>query len=650
MAASEEQAQKLTFRKYEEGDSQWQDFKKQIFNEDNSHKCPTYVHRTPPCQGSCPSGEDIRGWLQIVRGMEHPPEGMTWQEYAFRRATDANPFPAMMGRVCPAPCESGCNRNNVDDFVGINSVEQFIGDTAFTEGFQFEAAPNVCDKRVAIVGGGPAGLAGAYQLRRLGYASTILESQQKLGGMFRYGIPGYRTPRERLDREIDRILELGDIEVRFGVRVGTDVSIAQLESEFDAILWAVGCQSGRDLPIEGWEDTPNCVSGVAFLDAFNKGSMKVTAERVVCIGGGDTSIDVVSVARRLGKIDKISDKDRPEEVIGGYAAHDSAMVAARQGAQVTLTALFERPEMTATEEEVDDALTEGVTIINGVLPIGLVRNDSGRATALRLAKCQFNDKGVPTPVEGTEFEVEADLIVSAIGQAGDLSGIEEMGNVRRLIDADHFFQVPNRPGHFVAGDIVRPHLLTTAIGQAAIAAKSVDHYLKDQEPGRRPKVDVYHFDLLAKLNEQSLAPVEYDHRETWGTAEADFAVHNYEDRSAHEIIPSDGLFLGHFEETPRNMRATTVPTSEEVLGHFEERHHGLNDDAAKSEAERCMSCGLCFECDNCIIFCPQDAVFKVNKDQYTTGRYVDTDYSKCIGCHICADVCPTGYIDMGMGE
>ena len=650
MAASEEQAQKLTFRKYEEGDSQWQDFKKQIFNEDNSHKCPTYVHRTPPCQGSCPSGEDIRGWLQIVRGMEHPPEGMTWQEYAFRRATDANPFPAMMGRVCPAPCESGCNRNNVDDFVGINSVEQFIGDTAFTEGFQFEAAPNVCDKRVAIVGGGPAGLAGAYQLRRLGYASTILESQRKLGGMFRYGIPGYRTPRERLDREIDRILELGDIEVRFGVRVGTDVSIAQLESEFDAILWAVGCQSGRDLPIEGWEDTPNCVSGVAFLDAFNKGSMKVTAERVVCIGGGDTSIDVVSVARRLGKIDKISDKDRPEEVIGGYAAHDSAMVAARQGAQVTLTALFERPEMTATEEEVDDALTEGVTIINGVLPIGLVRNDSGRATALRLAKCQFNDKGVPTPVEGTEFEVEADLIVSAIGQAGDLSGIEEMGNERRLIDADHFFQVPNRPGHFVAGDIVRPHLLTTAIGQAAIAAKSVDHYLKDQEPGRRPKVDVYHFDLLAKLNEQSLAPVEYDHRETWGTAEADFAVHNYEDRSAHEIIPSDGLFLGHFEETPRNMRATTVPTSEEVLGHFEERHHGLNDDAAKSEAERCMSCGLCFECDNCIIFCPQDAVFKVNKDQYTTGRYVDTDYSKCIGCHICADVCPTGYIDMGMGE
>jgi len=650
MAASEEQTQKLTFRKFTDGEHQWEDFKEQIFNEDNSHKCPTYVHRTPPCQGSCPSGEDIRGWLQIVRGMEQPPEGMTWQEYAFRRATDANPFPAMMGRVCPAPCESGCNRNNVDDFVGINAVEQFIGDSAFDEGYQFETPPPVIGKRVAVIGGGPAGLAAAYQLRRLGYASTVFESQERLGGMFRYGIPGYRTPRERLDREIERIIEMGDIEIRTGVRVGRDISIEQLEADYDALLWAVGCQRGRGLPVEGWEGTPNCVSGVGFLDAFNKETMKVTAEKVVCIGGGDTSIDVVSVARRLGKIDRINEKDRPEEVIGGYAAHDSAMVAARQGAQVTLTALFERVDMTATEEEVDDALTEGVTILNGVMPVALIRDESDRATGLRLAKCEIDEKGIPTPIAGTEFEVEADLIVSAIGQAGDLSGIEEMGNDRQLIDADRFFQVPDRPGHFVAGDIVRPHLLTTAIGQATIAAQSIDHYLKGEDPVRRPKVDVHHFNLLAKLNEQSLAPEEYDHAATWGTSEASFAVHNYEDRSRHEIIPSDELFLSHFEETPRNLRDTTVPDADEVLGHFEERHHGLTDESARAEAERCMSCGMCFECDNCVIFCPQDAVFRVKKDQSTTGRYVDTDYAKCIGCHICADVCPTGYIDMGMGE
>ena len=125
MATSNEDMQdnKLTFRMFEDGDFETKDFGKQIFNEDTTYKCPTYVHRTPPCQGSCPSGEDIRGYLDIVRGIELPPEGVSMQEYAFRRSTDANPFPSMMGRVCPAPCETGCNRNNVEDFVGINSVE-----------------------------------------------------------------------------------------------------------------------------------------------------------------------------------------------------------------------------------------------------------------------------------------------------------------------------------------------------------------------------------------------------------------------------------------------------------------------------------------------------------------------------------------------
>ena len=162
-----------TFRKFRDGDHDWPDFESRIFDADHSHKCPTYVHRTPPCQGSCPAGEDIRGWLQVVRGLEKPPEGMSWQEYAFRRATDANPFPSQMGRVCPAPCEDGCNRNEVEDFVGINAVEQFIGDTAIAEGYAFEPPAPETGKRVAIVGGGPAGMTAAYQLRRRGHRCTI---------------------------------------------------------------------------------------------------------------------------------------------------------------------------------------------------------------------------------------------------------------------------------------------------------------------------------------------------------------------------------------------------------------------------------------------------------------------------------------------
>jgi NADPH-dependent glutamate synthase beta subunit-like oxidoreductase len=641
--------QGLTFRLYKDGDYKTTRWQEAIFEADHSHKCPTYVHRTPPCQGSCPSGEDIRGWLQIVRGIERPPEGTSWQEYAFQRSTDANPFPSMMGRVCPAPCEDGCNRNNVEDFVGINSVEQFIGDTAFEQGFKFDTPPPLSGKRIAIVGGGPAGLAAAYQLRRLGHASTIIEMQEELGGMFRYGIPGYRTPRDYLDHEIQRILDLGDIEVRTNTRVGKDIAIDELENEFDAVLWAIGCQTGRGLPVPGG-DAPNCVNGVKFLEAFNKGSLQVTADKVVCVGGGDTSIDVVSVARRLGKIDKFHPKDRPEEVIGGYVAHDAAYAAARKGANVTLTALFQREGMTASEHEVDDALQEGVTILNGVMPVEVIVGGDGRATGVKMAKCTVDDRGIPTPVEDTEFELEADLIVSAIGQGGDLSGIEAMGNDRHLIDADKFYQVPDRPGHFVAGDIIRPHLLTTAIGQASIAAESIDHYVNGREPSKRPKVDVDHFNLLTKLNESGLAPGEYNHTQDWGTASADFAVHNYEDRAAHEIVASDKLFLAHFEYTPRQKREAKVPGPDEVLGHFAERHYGLEEERAIEEAKRCMSCGMCFECDNCVIFCPQDAVFRVKKDKSTTGRYVDTDYDKCIGCHICAEVCPTGYIDMGMGE
>jgi len=163
-----------TFRRFKDGDHEWGSQQERIFIADATDKCPVYVHKTPPCQSSCPSGEDIRGYLNIARGLEKPPKGMNWQEYAFRRLTDANPFPSMMGRVCPAPCQTGCNRNVVEDYVGINAVEQFIGDTALTNNLAFTPGPD-SGKKVAIIGGGPAGLAAAYQLRRKGHAVTIYD-------------------------------------------------------------------------------------------------------------------------------------------------------------------------------------------------------------------------------------------------------------------------------------------------------------------------------------------------------------------------------------------------------------------------------------------------------------------------------------------
>ncbi|NOX09742.1 MAG: NAD(P)-binding protein [Gammaproteobacteria bacterium] len=651
MATSSDEMQKkhLTFTKYEAGDDQYDSYTDNIFSAGWSHKCPTYVHRTPPCQGSCPSGEDIRGWLDIVRGIEIPPEGVSMQEYAFRRSTNANPFPSMMGRVCPAPCQDGCNRNDVEDFVGINSIEQYIGDTAFTEGLKFDNSAEMTGKKVAIIGGGPAGMTAAYQLRRKGIASTIFDDHAELGGMMRYGIPGYRTPRDFLNGECQRIIDMGGIETRMNTRVGKDISMDDIDKEFDAVLWALGCKNGRGLFVDSWNETPNCVSAVEFLEQFNKGDMKYTANKILCVGGGDTSIDVVSVARRIGTLNDYNES--PEDSVTGAITHGDIDAAAKKACDsVVLTALFKQEDMTAAEHEVKDALHEGVVIMNEVMPVEIIKDANGRATALKLVDCTL-EKNVPVATEGgKEYIIEADLIVSAIGQSGDLAGVEDMDNGHGFINADQHFQVTGREGHFVAGDIVRPHLLTTAIGQASVAAESIEHYFQNAELSKRPKVDKHHFNLLSKLREADLSPEEYIAGLTRGTSEKKFAIHNYEDRSKQEVIKSDKLFLGHFGYTERVKREEIMVDSDVVLGNFKERMVSLGDEQAVEEAGRCMSCGMCFECDNCVIFCPQDAVYRVKKNEATLGRYVATDYNKCIGCHICSDVCPTGYIDMALGE
>ncbi|MCB1981399.1 MAG: NAD(P)-binding protein, partial [Rhodoferax sp.] len=610
----------------------------------------TYIQSSPPCQASCPSGEDIRGYLNIVRGIEKPPAGMPWQEYAWRRLTEANPLPSVMGRVCPAPCESGCNRNQVEDFVGINSVEHFLGEWAIEHGLAFPKPETKTGKRVAVIGGGPAGLSVAYQLARKGHEVTIFDERPELGGMMRYGIPGFRTPRKVLDAEIQRILDLG-VSARTGTRIGRDITLDQIKADFDAVFLGMGAQSGRPLPVEGHE-APNVVTATAFLKAFNDGRLQHVGKRVVVVGGGDTSIDVATVARRLGHIDQVHESDRPELAIGGHAAHDAALISRRQGAEVTLTSVFAVDKMQASRHEVEHALAEGIAIRGGMVPVKVVRDASGRATALRVARCEAKMVGgrldIKT-VDGTEEDIEADLIVSAIGQAVDFSGLESLNNGKGAVSADKNYQVAGQPGIFCGGDVIRPHLLTTAIGHGAIAAEGIDRHLRGEALDKRPKIDVHSFDLMRKMAEKGLPLTQID-EPLHGTDRSTGAVHNFENRSDRYVIPHDELFLGHFGYVPRNKRKVVTLNADEALANFEERLLPLVEAQAQAEAKRCMSCGLCFECDNCVVYCPQTAVFKVKKTQSTTGRYVDTDYTKCIGCHICHDVCPTGYIQMGLGE
>ncbi len=642
---------KVTHRRFENGGNMWEwdELQEKIFQADHSYKCPTYVHRTPPCQGSCPSGHDIRGWLAIARGQDKPPvEGMSWQEYAFLRMVEANPFPASMGRVCPAPCEDGCNRNEVDEFVGINGVEQYVGDWAIENKLKLPAPEAETGRKIAVIGGGPAGLAAAYFLRRDGNAVTVFEAHEKLGGMMRYGIPGYRTPRDMLDAEIGRILDTG-VEARLNTRIGSDISVEQLEKDYDAIFWAIGAQKGRDLPIPGF-DAPNCMSGVEFLDAFNQGWVFSTAQRIVVVGGGDTSIDVASVARRLGHISHAAEKDTTPHDTMGFTAHDVAGTIRREGVRATLTSLFPVEKMMAAEREREDALREGVDIKGGVMPVEVVKDETGKAIGLKMCECDMQGM-TPVPREGTEFIIECDVIISAIGQMGDLSdGLETLDNGKGFIAVEPGYKVKAMDKHFAGGDIVRPHLLTTAIGHGRIASETIATYLTGKEIEKRPKVDVHLFNLMDELHQRHLDPAPYDHKQARGTNDAAFAIHNYEDRASSQIISHEALFKGHFGFVERNKRLERHVDANNVIGDFEERIVAFTEEQAQAEGERCMSCGMCFECDNCVIYCPQTAVARVPKKERALGRYVYTDYTKCIGCHICADVCPTGYIQMGLGE
>ena len=635
----------LTFRRYEDDEHEHVPWDEDVVSSGESYICPTYIQRTPPCQNACPSGHDVRGWLSIVRGLDKPPEGMAWEEYAFHRMAMSNPFPAVMGRVCPAPCQDSCNRIEVDGFVGINSVEQYIGDWAQDNDIKFPAPGPDTGKKVAIVGSGPAGLAAAYFLRKLGHGATIFEEYHGLGGMMRFGLPEYRVPRKMLDKEIQRILDLG-VEVKLNTRVGRDVSVEDLEKDYDAIFWGIGCDHGKTLPIPG-NEAPNVTDGMTFLKAFNEGKLKYLSGRILVIGGGDTAMDVAAVSKRIGDIADIDPANRPENVFGGKVEHSEADTAKRRDADCWL--VYRRPISKApcTEHELKAIVDEGVEIHDSLAPLEAVLDADGRARAL---KVQPVDWSTGKMVEnGEPFEIECTMIVGATGQTGNYEGIETLDNGRGQVDAEKTRQVKGKPGHFVGGDAVTPHLLTSAIGHASIAVEGIDAFLTKGAVEDRPKVDAHHFDMLQELKGHNLEPEPYNHVQDWGTDRAKYAVHNFDDRAEAEVIKHNELFKAHFALEPAYEREMTDINSSNILNNMRERFAGLDEERVQKEANRCMSCGMCFECDNCVIYCPQDAVIRVKKNERAMGRYVETDYSLCVGCHICKEVCPTGYIEMGLG-
>jgi NADPH-dependent glutamate synthase beta subunit-like oxidoreductase len=401
---------------------------------------PIYVDRLPPCNQACPAGENIQQWLFHAESGDY--------ESAWRQLMRDNPLPAVMGRVCYHPCETACNRVQVDNAVGINSIERFLGDEAIKQGWTIAPPSTTSGNRVLVVGSGPAGLSAAYHLRLLGHEVTVREAQDRLGGMMRYGIPRYRLPREVLDAEIDRIRALGVV-FETGTRVD-DVLAAQRDGGFDAVFLAVGASIGKRAYIPAG-DSAHILDAVALLAGMEGEAQPLLGRRVAVYGGGNTAMDAARTARRLG-------------------ATDAVVVYRRT-----------RDRMPAHDIEVEEALEEGVRM----KWLSTIKHaDEGRLTIERM---ELDETGFPQPTG--EFEaLAADSVVLALGQDCDLSLLRDVPDL--ALD-NGMVQVADglmtgHQGIFAGGDMVpAERTVTVAVGHGRKAARHIDAYLRgaEYEPG-----------------------------------------------------------------------------------------------------------------------------------------------------------------------
>ncbi|HEX4978239.1 MAG TPA: NAD(P)-binding protein [Nocardioides sp.] len=398
---------------------------------------PEYVHRMPPCNDACPAGENVQSWLYEAE------EGGAGYERAWRQIMEDNPFPAVMGRVCYHPCETACNRGQLDESVGINSVERFVGDEAIRQGWTVSVDVPATGRRVLVVGAGPSGLSAAYHLARRGHAVTIKEAGPMAGGMMRFGIPRYRLPREVLDAEVQRILDLG-------VTLELDSKVADLAEEaqgYDAVFLAVGAQLGKRAYIPAGSAS-HVLDAVDMLRDLEAGEKPLLGRRVAVYGGGNTAMDAARTAKRLG-------------------ASEAIVVYRRT-----------KDRMPAHESEIREAEDEGV-LFSWLTTIKQVGDGH-----LVVERMELDESGFPQPT-GEIDELEADSLVLALGQETDLSFLDR---VPGLVVSDGVVEVgpdmmTGSPGIFAGGDMVPfERSVTVAVGHGKQAARNIDAWLSPAAP------------------------------------------------------------------------------------------------------------------------------------------------------------------------
>jgi len=391
---------------------------------------PRHISAPSPCHAACPVGGDIAQW--IGRAREGDLRG------AWETLVRNNPFPAVAGRVCHHPCETACNRAGFDEALAICKLERHVGDAALEAGWPLPWPEAERSERVAVIGGGPSGLAAACQLRRRGYAVTLFEARARLGGLMRDGIPAYRLPRAVLDGEIARIIALG-VELRLSQALETPAAFAQLRQEFDAIYLALGARRQKRMAQLDYRK-PWVMDGAHWLARANAGSPPALGRQLVVVGGGSAAIDVARSARRLGH-------------------------------EVTLLALEREDRMPAQRDEVEEALEEGVQLCDGAM---LERAVEGRGGGVVLECVKVDFAAGCRRIPGSEFELETDAIVSSIGQDPELAAFA--GGLRTegaLLYADEC-QATSLERVWAGGDVASTaRFITEAIGMGKRAAHAI---------------------------------------------------------------------------------------------------------------------------------------------------------------------------------
>jgi len=528
---------------------------------------PHHIQAPSPCHQACPVNGDIAEWIALARQRQ-------WRA-AFDVLSRHNPFPAIAGRICHHPCETACNRAGFDESLAICKLERFVGDTAIAQGWSLEAPAAERNGHVAVVGGGPAGLSAAYQLRRLGWRVTLFEARAELGGLMRHGIPPYRLSREVLDAEIARIVALG-VAVRCNQPLATPQDFEQLRATHDAVFVAVGAARVKRLPALG-EGLPGVMDGAAYLEACNAGRPPALGRHVVVIGGGSAAVDAARSARRAGH-------------------------------EVTILALESRLQMPAQREEVQEALEEGVSLIDGAMLVA-AGTITACASGLRLdcQRVRFEPAvdGRPfsvVPLAEGRFSFAADAVLCSIGQDPELAPYAGALPARGALLAVNERQATGLAGVWAGGDVASmARYVTQAVGM-----------------GKQAALDI-HRQLLGAV------------ADTGNDASAEPGV------ETEAVVPLGTIATWYHPKAQRVAEHVRLPS---------ERHHaalevqlGLEIEQALAEAGRCFSCGRCIHCDNCVIYCPDLAVKRVDG-----GYEVLTDY--CKGCGLCVRECPTGSMKM----